>query len=60
MPTIGIREILFVLIVGALIFGAKRLPDIARGLGSGIRNFKGSLRGRSGGDLGDGDHGSQE
>lgn len=58
VPTIGIREILFVLVMGALIFGAKRLPDIARGLGSGIRNFKGSLRGRSDDDSQDGDQGS--
>ncbi len=44
MGAIGLREILFVLAIVALIFGAKRLPDLARGLGSGIRNFKGSLR----------------
>ena len=55
MPPIGIREILFVLAIAALIFGAKRLPDIARGLGSGIRNFKGTLRGHSESDSGDGD-----
>ena len=54
MPSLGIREVLFVLVVLALIFGAKRLPDIARGLGSGIRNFKGSLRGPGGDDSGDG------
>lgn len=55
MPSLGIRELLFVLVVLALIFGAKRLPDIARGLGSGIRNFKGSLRGPGGDDSGGGD-----
>lgn len=44
MGAIGIREILFVLVVVVLIFGAKRIPQIAAGLGSGIRNFKGSLR----------------
>ena len=54
MGAIGIREILFVLVVLALIFGAKRLPDLARGLGSGIRNFKGSIRSRSESDAGDG------
>ena len=41
MPSIGIREILFILLIFALIFGAKRLPEIARGLGSGIRNLQG-------------------
>ncbi|MDE2794918.1 MAG: twin-arginine translocase TatA/TatE family subunit [Gemmatimonadota bacterium] len=55
MPAIGIREILFVLLVFAFIFGAKRLPDIARGLGNGIRNFKGSLRAPRGDDSGDAD-----
>ena len=44
MGALGIREILFVLVVVVLIFGAKRIPQIAAGLGSGIRNFKGSLR----------------
>ncbi len=44
MGAIGIREILFVLAVVVMIFGAKRIPQIAAGLGSGIRNFKGSLR----------------
>ena len=55
MPVIGIREILFLLLVVAFIFGAKRLPDIARGLGNGIRNFKGSLRAPRGDDSGDTD-----
>ena len=41
MPSIGIGEIVFVLAVLVLLFGAKRIPEIARGLGSGIRNFKG-------------------
>lgn len=54
MGAIGIREILFLLVVLALIFGAKRLPDLARGLGSGIRNFKGSLRPGAESDSGDG------
>ncbi len=44
MPQIGLAEILFLLGVLALIFGAKRIPQIARGLGSGIRNFKGALQ----------------
>lgn len=44
MPSIGVTEIVFVLAVLVLIFGAKRIPEIARGLGSGIRNFKGSIQ----------------
>ena len=52
---IGIAEILFILALITLIFGARRIPEIARGLGSGIRNFKGALRDGSDGDSGDGD-----
>jgi sec-independent protein translocase protein TatA len=28
-----------------LLFGAKKLPDLARGIGQGIRNFKGEVKG---------------
>lgn len=57
---IGIKEILFGILIVVLILGAKRLPDIARGLGSGIRNFKGSLKDGAEGDSGQGEerHGS--
>ena len=55
MPSVGVREILLVLAVCALIFGAKRLPGIARGLGAGIRNFKGSIGAPGEGDSGPGD-----
>ena len=34
---------MIVLVLG-LLFGAKRIPLLARGLGEGIRNFKGSLK----------------
>lgn len=41
--TFGIWEALLVFGILMLLFGAKKLPDLARGLGSGIRNFKGEL-----------------
>lgn len=41
---IGIPEIVLILAAILLLFGARRIPEIARGLGSGIRNFKGSLQ----------------
>jgi len=41
---IGVTEVLFVLGIVVLFFGSKRIPEIAKGLGSGIRNFKGSLK----------------
>lgn len=37
---LGIPELLVILFIIILIFGASRLPDIGRGLGKGIRNFK--------------------
>ncbi len=37
---LGLPEMLIVLFIVILIFGANRLPDIGRGIGKGIRNFK--------------------
>ena len=44
MMGMGTLEILLIVVVLVLFFGAKKLPDIGRGLGSGIRNFKGELK----------------
>jgi sec-independent protein translocase protein TatA len=40
MGNIGIPELLIILAIIILIFGANRLPEIGRGIGRGIRNFK--------------------
>ncbi len=40
----GLGESLLILVVVMLVFGAKKLPMLARGLGAGIRNFKGELK----------------
>lgn len=45
MGSFGFAEIAFVLAVLLLLFGAKRIPLIARGLGEGIRNFKTGFKG---------------
>ncbi len=37
---LGPQEIILILLVVLLLFGAKRIPEVARGLGKGIREFK--------------------
>ena len=46
MPgNIGPLEIAIVLIIALLVFGPKRLPELGKSLGKGIREFKGSITG---------------
>lgn len=40
----GAWEIILIVLVVMLFFGARRIPEIGKGLGEGIRNFKGSLK----------------
>ncbi len=40
MPNLGVPELLIILFVVVLLFGARKLPELARGLGQGIREFK--------------------
>jgi sec-independent protein translocase protein TatA len=40
MGRFGLPELVIILVIVILIFGANRLPDIGRGIGKGIRNFK--------------------
>ena len=42
---IGMQELLIVLVIAVLIFGGKKIPELGRGLGDGIRQFKSSLKG---------------
>ncbi|MGD9378935.1 MAG: twin-arginine translocase TatA/TatE family subunit [candidate division WOR-3 bacterium] len=37
---VGWQEILLILLIALLLFGAKKIPDLARGLGKGIREFR--------------------
>jgi sec-independent protein translocase protein TatA len=41
---IGLPEMLIILVIILLIFGASRLPEIGKGIGSGIKNFKSSIK----------------
>jgi len=48
--SLGIWEILLILLIVALLFGGRKLPDLGRGLGEGIKNFKDSLSRKDKGD----------
>jgi sec-independent protein translocase protein TatA len=41
---IGLPEMLIILVIIVLIFGASRLPEIGKGIGQGIKNFKSSVK----------------
>ncbi len=43
---LGIQELLVILIIVLVIFGANRLPELGSGLGKAIRGFKDSLAGK--------------
>ena len=44
MGTLGMSELVIILLIVIVIFGASRLPQLGKGLGEGIRNFKSSLK----------------
>ena len=41
---IGLPEMLIILAIVILIFGANRLPELGRGIGAGIKNFRSSMK----------------
>ena len=43
MPNVGPLEIAIVLVIALIVFGPKRLPELGKSMGKGIREFKGSL-----------------
>jgi len=45
--SLGLPELLIVLFIVVLIFGANRLPSLARGMGSAIKEFKGGMKDES-------------
>ena len=44
---LGPMELVIILLIVILLFGGKKIPEIARGLGKGIRDFKSSMSGTS-------------
>ena len=42
--SIGLPELLVILVVAVLLFGGKKIPELAKGLGEGIKNFKTALK----------------
>jgi sec-independent protein translocase protein TatA len=48
MGNLGPLEIALILLIVLLLFGAKRLPELGRSLGSGMREFKDSVTGKTG------------
>jgi sec-independent protein translocase protein TatA len=44
---IGPLELIIVLVIALVVFGPKRLPDLGRSLGTGMREFKDSITGSS-------------
>jgi sec-independent protein translocase protein TatA len=42
--SIGPMELIVILVIAVLLFGGKKIPEVAKGLGEGIKNFKNSLK----------------
>lgn len=42
--SLGVPELLLILLIVIIIFGANKLPQLGRGLGEGLRNFKESIK----------------
>ena len=47
MGHLGLPELLIILLIVILIFGANKLPQLGRGIGSAIRNFKDGMNDKS-------------
>ena len=44
MPSLGVPELMIIFLIIIVLFGASRLPQIGKGIGEGIRNFKKGMK----------------
>jgi sec-independent protein translocase protein TatA len=44
MPNLGTTELIIILVIVILIFGVSKIPQLGKGLGEGIRNFKSAIK----------------
>lgn len=44
MPNIGVPELVVILVILLLLFGAKKLPELARSIGSSAKELKGAMK----------------
>lgn len=44
MPNLGMPELLVILVIVVLLFGTRKLPELGKGVGSAIKNFKSAMR----------------
>ncbi|PYQ31249.1 MAG: twin-arginine translocase TatA/TatE family subunit [Acidobacteria bacterium] len=44
--SLGVTELLLILVIVVVIFGASKLPQLGKGLGEGISNFRDGLKGK--------------
>jgi sec-independent protein translocase protein TatA len=47
MPNVGAPELIVILVIALLVLGPKRLPEVGRSVGKGMREFKESLSGNA-------------
>ncbi len=50
MPSIGPMELVIILVILLLLFGAKKLPELARSIGTSAKELKGAMRDEPNGD----------